>query len=147
MMSDLILRFTELLWKMKIHFAFPDPSSGYDISIEQILFYSCYAHVNEYTVEIVDNPCTSAGLVVPEDINSGGTFDFSFSFVMGDTDDIDFTGFTNGECTYELELLSINSETDSTLWPAIYTLAQPTFTSQTAPAIDDDRIVDLTQEA
>ena len=145
-MSDLVLHYTELLWKMKIHFAFPDPSSGYDISIEQILFYHCYAAGNEYTVEIVDNPCTSAGLVVPGDSNSGGSFDFSYSFVMGDTDPIDFTGFTNGECTYELELISINSETDSTLWPAIYTLTQPTFTPQTAPAIDDDRIVDLTTE-
>ena len=76
----------------------------------------------EYTVEIVDNPCTSAGLVVPGDINSGGSFDFSYSFVMGGTDDIAFTGFTNDECSYELELVSVNSETDSTLWPAIHTL-------------------------
>ena len=106
---------------MKIHFAFPDPESGYDISIEQIKFYYSWARANEFTVEFIDNPCTG-GLVVPGDINSGGSFDFSYSFVMGDTDGIDFTGFTNGECSYELELLSINSETDDTLWPAIYTL-------------------------
>ena len=75
-MSDLVLQFIDL-WKMKIHFAFPDPSSGYDISIEQILFYNCFAYGNEFTVEIVDNPCTTAGLVVPGDIDSGGSFDFS----------------------------------------------------------------------
>ena len=68
---------------------------------------------------------------------------------MGDSNNCDniFTSLSNGECTWELEIASINSETDSALWPAIYTLTQPTFTPQTNPSIDDDRIVDLTTDA
>ena len=65
---------------------------------------------------------------------------------MGSNDSLDFEGLTNGECSYEIEIVSINSETDDTLWPNIYTLTQPTFTPQANPSVDDDRIVDLTTD-
>ena len=106
---------------MKIHFEFL-ASGAYDISIGYIKFYNCYSVTNEYSVEIIDNPCVSAGLVVPADTDNGGTRETEYTSTMGQQEDIDFTDFTNGECTYEIEIVSINSETDSTLWPAIYTL-------------------------
>ena len=106
---------------MKIHFEFLT-AGDYDISIGYIKFYNCYSVTNEYSVEIIDNPCVSAGLVVPADTDNGGTRETEYTSTMGQQEDIDFTDFTNGECTYEIEIVSINSETDSTLWPAIYTL-------------------------
>ena len=125
-----------------MHFAFPDAEAGYDISIEEIKFYNCYPATNEFTVEIIDNPCTGE-LVVPADTNNGGSFVSEKTIIMGEFGIVSFTDFSNGECTWELEIVSINSETDSTLWPALYELTQPTFQPQTNPSIDDDRIVDL----
>ena len=127
-MNDLLFYYTELVWKMKLHFAFPDPSAGYEISIGYIKFYNCYPLANEYSVEIIDNPCTG-GLSIAAEIN-GGPRPTEYTFTMGDSNNCDyiFTSLSNGECTWELEIASINSETDSALWPAIYTLTQPTFT-------------------
>ena len=40
---------------------------------------------------------------------------------MGGTSDLDLD-LNNGECTFEIELVSVDSDTDPENWPAIFTL-------------------------